>query len=70
MAASKMTNSHEVSSATSFRPLRVLLAGLGTFGKEHLSRLTKRSDVKVVGVADTNPAALTQSAPASASQNA
>jgi predicted dehydrogenase len=35
----------------------VLLAGLGAFGKEHLSRLTERSDVAVVGVADTNPAA-------------
>ena len=58
MAASKLTNSHEVRSATSSRPLRLLLAGLGAFGKEHLSRLTERSDVKVVGVADTNPAAL------------
>ncbi len=36
----------------------MLLAGLGAFGKEHLRRLTERSDVKVVGVADTNPAAL------------
>ena len=53
-----MTNSHEVSSATLSRPLRVLLAGLGAFGKEHLSRLSERSDVKVVGVADTNPAVL------------
>ena len=53
-----MTNSHKVSSATLSRPLRVLLAGLGAFGKEHLSRLTERSDVNVVGVADTNPAAL------------
>ena len=50
-----MTNSH---GAGSLRPLRVLLAGLGAFGKEHLSRLAERSDVKVVGVADTNPAAL------------
>jgi predicted dehydrogenase len=58
MAASKMTNSHRVSSATLSRPLRVLLAGLGAFGKEHLSRLSERSDVKVVGVADTNPAVL------------
>ena len=53
-----MTNSHKVSSATLSRPLRVLLAGLGAFGKEHLSRLSERSDVKVVGVADTNPAVL------------
>jgi predicted dehydrogenase len=58
MAASKLTNSRSANSATSSRPLRVLLAGLGAFGKEHLSRLTKRSDVKVVGVADTDPAAL------------
>ena len=36
----------------------MLLAGLGAFGKEHLRRLTERSDVKVVGVADANPAAL------------
>jgi predicted dehydrogenase len=53
-----LTNSYAAGSATSSRPLRVLLAGLGAFGKEHLSRLTERSDVEVVGVADTNPAAL------------
>ena len=29
----------------------------GAFGREHLSRLIERSDVKVVGVADTNVAA-------------
>jgi predicted dehydrogenase len=58
MAASKMTNAHTVSPATPLRPLRVLLAGLGAFGKEHLSRLIERSDVKVAGVADTNLAAL------------
>src|SRR6202044_3491048 len=58
MAASKLTNSRSATSATSSRPLRVLLAGLGAFGKEHLRRLTERSDVKVVGVADANPAAL------------
>jgi predicted dehydrogenase len=57
-AASKLTNSRSASSATSSRPLHLLLAGLGAFGKEHLSRLTERSDVKVVGVADANPAAL------------
>jgi predicted dehydrogenase len=39
-------------------PVRVLVAGAGTFGKEHLARLAKRSDAKVVGVADTNPHAL------------
>ncbi|MGC2784834.1 MAG: Gfo/Idh/MocA family oxidoreductase [Roseiarcus sp.] len=44
--------------ATSPRPIRVLLAGVGGFGKEHLSRLAKRSDVRVAGVADANPAAL------------
>jgi len=54
MAASKLTNSHDAGSGP---PLRVLLAGLGAFGNEHLSRLTERSDVRVVGVADTNPAA-------------
>jgi predicted dehydrogenase len=53
-----LTNSRSASSATSSRPLRLLLAGLGAFGKEHLGRLTERSDVKVVGVADANPAAL------------
>jgi predicted dehydrogenase len=53
-----LTNSRSASSATSSRPLHLLLAGLGAFGKEHLSRLTERSDVKVVGVADANPAAL------------
>ena len=53
-----MTNSRSASSATSSRPLRLLLAGLGASGKEHLRRLTERSDVKVVGVADANPAAL------------
>jgi predicted dehydrogenase len=58
MAASKMTNSRSATSATSSRPLRLLLAGLGAFGQEHLSRLTERSDARVVGVADTNPAAL------------
>jgi predicted dehydrogenase len=58
MAASKLTNSRSATSGTSSRPLRLLLAGLGAFGKEHLSRLTERSDVKVVGVADANPAAL------------
>jgi predicted dehydrogenase len=35
-----------------------LVAGAGAFGKEHLDRLVRRSDVSVVGVADTNPAAL------------
>jgi predicted dehydrogenase len=57
-ATSRLTNSRSASLATSSRPLRLLLAGLGAFGKEHLSRLTERSDVKVVGVADSNPAAL------------
>jgi predicted dehydrogenase len=39
-------------------PVRVLIAGAGAFGAEHLSRLAERSDAKVVGVADTDPAAL------------
>jgi predicted dehydrogenase len=39
-------------------PLRILVAGAGGFGREHLDRLTARSDVKVVGVADPDPAAL------------
>ena len=44
--------------ATSPLPVRVLVAGAGAFGKEHLSRLARRSDVKVSGVTDTNPSAL------------
>jgi predicted dehydrogenase len=43
---------------TSYAPVRVLVAGAGAFGREHLGRLAARGDVKVVGVADTNPAAL------------
>ena len=39
-------------------PLRVLVAGAGAFGAEHLDRLVKRSDVRIVGVADKNPGAL------------
>ena len=39
-------------------PVRVLVAGAGAFGREHLDRLAGRSDVSLVGVADTNPAAL------------
>ena len=38
--------------------LRILVAGVGAFGREHLDRLTARHDVQVVGVADPNPAAL------------
>lgn len=38
--------------------LRVLVAGAGAFGAEHLARLAGRPDVAVTGVADTNPAAL------------
>jgi predicted dehydrogenase len=45
--------------ATLSAPVRILVAGAGAFGKEHLDRLVTRSDVSVVGVADTNPAALT-----------
>jgi predicted dehydrogenase len=39
-------------------PLRILVAGAGAFGREHLDRLFKRSDATVVGIADTNVAAL------------
>ena len=39
-------------------PVRVLLAGVGAFGREHLDRLAARADVRLVGVADTNPGAL------------
>jgi predicted dehydrogenase len=39
-------------------PVRVLIAGAGAFGREHLGRLAERSDVEVVGVADPDPAAL------------
>ena len=39
-------------------PLRILVAGAGAFGREHLDRLVRRSDATVVGVADTNAAAL------------
>lgn len=35
-------------------PVRILVAGLGAFGREHLGRLTTRPDVAVMGVADTN----------------
>jgi predicted dehydrogenase len=40
------------------RPLRVLVAGAGLFGREHLDRLVIREDVEVAGIADPNPAAL------------
>ena len=43
---------------TAYAPVRVLVAGAGAFGREHLGRLAGRSDVEVVGVADTDPAAL------------
>ena len=38
--------------------LRVLVAGAGAFGVEHLTRLAGRTDVAIAGVADTDPAAL------------
>lgn len=38
--------------------LRVLVAGAGAFGAEHLARLALRTDVAVAGVADRDPAAL------------
>jgi predicted dehydrogenase len=43
---------------TSPHRLRVLVAGAGGFGKEHLGRLAGRPDVKIAGVADANPARL------------
>ena len=43
--------------AASSLPVRVLVAGAGAFGTEHLARLARRSDVTIAGVADTNPAA-------------
>jgi predicted dehydrogenase len=44
--------------ASARAPVRVLIAGAGAFGREHLDRLVQRSDVEVVGVADADPAAL------------
>jgi predicted dehydrogenase len=41
-------------------PLRVLVAGAGPFGQEHLMRLAARADVKLVGVADPDPGARQQ----------
>jgi predicted dehydrogenase len=43
---------------TAHGPVRVLVAGAGAFGREHLGRLAGRSDAEVVGVADTDPAIL------------
>jgi predicted dehydrogenase len=40
------------------QPLRILVAGAGLFGREHLDRLAVRDDVRLVGIADPNPAAL------------
>ena len=47
-----------IRSVTSTGPVRVLFAGAGAFGRQHLDRLAGRSDVRLVGVADANPAAL------------
>ncbi len=44
--------------ADSSDPVRLLVAGVGAFGREHLSRPRGRAGVNLVGVADTNPAAL------------
>lgn len=41
-------------------PLRVLVAGAGLFGREHIARLVGRADVQVVGVADTSADALAE----------
>ena len=39
-------------------PLRLLVAGAGAFGREHIVRLARRPDVSLVAVADPNPTAL------------
>jgi len=39
-------------------PVRVLVAGAGAFGREHIGRLAGRSDASLVGVAEVNAAAL------------
>jgi predicted dehydrogenase len=36
-------------------PLKILVAGAGPFGREHLMRLAARDDVQLVGLADPNP---------------
>jgi len=38
--------------------VRVLVVGAGAFGREHLTRLARRPDVTLAGVADPNPAVL------------
>jgi predicted dehydrogenase len=44
--------------ATAAAPLRVLVAGTGAFGAEHLARLAGRPDVIVTGIADIDAGAL------------
>lgn len=39
-------------------PLRILVAGAGAFGREHIARLAARADVEIAGVADPNADAL------------
>ena len=41
-------------------PVRLLIAGAGLFGREHLARLVGRTEVEVVGVADTSVEALAE----------
>jgi predicted dehydrogenase len=43
---------------SSLAHIRLLVAGAGQFGREHLERLVGRSDARVVGAADSNPEAL------------
>ncbi len=38
-------------------PLKILVAGAGPFGQEHLMRLAARDDVQLVGLADPDPGA-------------
>ena len=54
-AAPTATQGHFPIAAT---PLRVLVAGTGAFGAEHLARLAGRPDVIVSGIADIDAAAL------------
>lgn len=41
---------------------RILVAGAGAFGREHLSRLSRMVDVEIVGIADRLPAAAQEAA--------
>lgn len=49
-------------SSTGTAPVRVLLAGLGSIGRDHAKRLLAHPDTVVVGVADPSPGAATAAA--------